>query len=116
MTKRIATNVAASVRQRLYNLAKEKQEDFNFVLGRFVAERLLFRMSVSEHGSDFVLKGALLFLLWSDHLYQSDSGCGFAWLSRECPSNHAPLCRASQQVSVGYVVSREMLLQPVGIE
>ena len=68
MTKRIPTNVAASVRQRLYNLAKEKQEDFNFVLGRFVAERLLFRLSVSENGSDFVLKGALLFLLWSDHL------------------------------------------------
>ena len=30
----------------------------------------LFRLSVSEHGSDFVLKGALLFLLWSDHLYR----------------------------------------------
>ena len=70
MTKRIAANVAASVRQRLYNLAKEKQEDFNFVLGRFVAERLLFRLSVSEHSGDFVLKGALLFLLWSDHLYR----------------------------------------------
>ena len=38
-----------------------KQEDFNFVLSRFVAERLLFRMGVSEHASDFVLKGALLF-------------------------------------------------------
>lgn len=70
MTRRIPTDVAASVRQRLYNLAKEKQEDFNFVLGRFVAERLLFRLSVSEHANDFVLKGALLFLLWSDHLYR----------------------------------------------
>ena len=30
----------------------------------------LFRLSVSEHGSDFVLKGALLFLLWSDHPYR----------------------------------------------
>ena len=59
-------NLAASVRQRLYNLAKEKNEDFNFVLGRFVAERILFRLSVSEHASNFVLKGALLFLLWSD--------------------------------------------------
>lgn len=70
MTRRIPTNVAASVRQRLYNLAKEKDQDFNFVLARFVAERLLFRLSVSESASDFVLKGALLFLLWSDHLYR----------------------------------------------
>ena len=38
MTKRIATNVAASVRQRLYNLAKEKQEDFNFVLGPLLSK------------------------------------------------------------------------------
>ena len=70
MTRRIRTNVAASVRQRLYNLAKEKDEDFNFVLGRFVAERLLYRLSISECADDFVLKGALLFLLWSDHLYR----------------------------------------------
>ena len=70
MTRRITTNIAASVRQRLYNLAKEKDQDFNFVLGRFVAERLLFRLSVSESADDFVLKGALLFLLWSDHLYR----------------------------------------------
>ena len=40
------------------------------MLGRFVAERLLFRLSASEDGSDFVLKGALLFPLWSDHLYR----------------------------------------------
>ena len=70
MTRRIPTNFAASVRQRLYHLAKEKDEDFNYVLGRFAAERLLFRLSVSEHADDFVLKGALLFLLWSDHLYR----------------------------------------------
>ena len=70
MTRPIPTNVAASVRQRLYNLAKEKGEDFNFVLGRFAAERLLFRLSVSESADDFVLKGALLFLLWSDQIHR----------------------------------------------
>lgn len=70
MTRRVPANVAASVRQRLYNVAQKKQEDFSFVLNRFVAERLLFRLSVSEHANDFVLKGALLFLVWSDHLYR----------------------------------------------
>ena len=70
MTKRIPTNVAASVRQRLLNHAKDRNEDFNFVLGRFAAERLLYRLSVSEHADTFVLKGALLFLLWSAHIYR----------------------------------------------
>lgn len=70
MTQRKTTNVAASVRQRLLNLAQERHEDFNFVLSRFAAERLLYRLSVSEHADNFVLKGALLFLLWTGHLYR----------------------------------------------
>lgn len=70
MTQRKTTNIAASVRQRLLNLAQERHEDFNFVLSRFAAERLLYRLSVSEHADNFVLKGALLFLLWTGHLYR----------------------------------------------
>jgi Nucleotidyl transferase AbiEii toxin, Type IV TA system len=56
---------AASVRQRLLNLAKERAEDFNFVLLRYGLERLLFRLGQSRHASTFVLKGAMLFPLWS---------------------------------------------------
>jgi hypothetical protein len=70
VTRRATSNVAASVRQRLLNHAKERHEDFNFVLSRFAAERLLYRLSVSEHAETFVLKGALLFLLWTGHLYR----------------------------------------------
>jgi predicted nucleotidyltransferase component of viral defense system len=60
------TNVAASVRQRLANLAKERGEDFEQVLVRYALERLLYRLSVSKHAENFVLKGALLFRLWFD--------------------------------------------------
>lgn len=70
MKPRGVTNVAASIRQRLLNLSKERSEPFNLVLDRFVAERLLYRLSVSPHADRFVLKGALLFLLWSDSLYR----------------------------------------------
>lgn len=35
-------NLPASVRQRLLNLAKQRREDFQFVLTRFALERLLF--------------------------------------------------------------------------
>lgn len=56
---------AASVRQRLLNLAKERGEDFNFVLLRYGLERLLFRLGQSRHARTFVLKGAMLFPLWS---------------------------------------------------
>ena len=61
MSPRPIRDTAASVKQRLLNLAKERAEDFNFVLGRFAVERFLFRLSRSEYGDDFVLKGAMLF-------------------------------------------------------
>lgn len=62
-------NLAASVRQRLLNVAKERGDEFNLILARYALERLLYRMSVSPHGERFVLKGALLFAVWGvdDH-------------------------------------------------
>lgn len=65
MSPRPIRNVSASVKQRLLNLAKKQGRDFNFLLSRFAAERLLFRLSLSDHGKGFVLKGAMLFHLRS---------------------------------------------------
>ena len=59
-------NVAASIRARLLNVAKTQSVDFNQVLVRFALERILYRMSQSQHANRFVLKGALLFTLWYD--------------------------------------------------
>lgn len=60
------SNVAASVRTRLLNVAKAQGVDFNQVLVRFALERILYRLSQSEHADRFLLKGALLFTLWYD--------------------------------------------------
>ena len=62
-------NLAASIRQRLLNLAKERRDDFDLILARYALERLLYRLSVSPHGERFLLKGALLFVVWGvdDH-------------------------------------------------
>lgn len=59
-------NLAASVRARLLNIAKAQGVDFNQVLVRFALERILYRLSTSEHADHFLLKGALLFTLWYD--------------------------------------------------
>jgi hypothetical protein len=58
--------VAASVRARLLNVAKAQGVDFNQVLVRFALERILYRMTQSQHADRFLLKGALLFTLWYD--------------------------------------------------
>jgi hypothetical protein len=62
-----ATNaLAASVKQRLFNYAVRQRADFNQVQVRYVTERLLYRLSVSPHASSFLLKGAMLFVIWED--------------------------------------------------
>ena len=58
------TNLAASVRARLLNRAKQDGQTFQSVLNRYAIERLLFRLAVSPHAEHFVLKGAQLFRLW----------------------------------------------------
>lgn len=60
------TNVAASVRARLLNVARDQQADFNQILVRFALERILYRLAKSPYGERFLLKGALLFTLWYD--------------------------------------------------
>jgi hypothetical protein len=50
-------NVAASVRARLLNRARETKQDFGLVLTRYAIERLLYRISVSNHADQFLLKG-----------------------------------------------------------
>ena len=64
-------NLAASVRQRLLNRARERGEDFNYLLTRYANERLLFRLAESAHRDQFVLKGATLFELWHDAVHRA---------------------------------------------
>jgi hypothetical protein len=64
-------NVAASVRQRLRNRARERGDDFQDVLTRYGLERFLYRLTKSPHAGRFVLKGASLFLLWSDRPHRT---------------------------------------------
>ena len=58
------SNVAASVRQRLLNRAREHGEDYQVLLTRYALERLLYRLSQSDRRDQFILKGAYAFLIW----------------------------------------------------
>ena len=57
-------NIAASVRARLLKVAKNTKRDFNAVLLQYFQERLLYRLSISKYRENFILKGALLFLIY----------------------------------------------------
>ena len=70
MTKKRPDNVGASVRQRLLNLRGETGEDFNALLTQYAIERFLYRLSRSSVADRFVLKGAMLFRVWSGSLHR----------------------------------------------
>ncbi len=57
-------NLAASVKDRLLNLARRDGRVFDVVLVRYALERLLYRLSVSQHRDRFVLKGGMLVTIW----------------------------------------------------
>jgi len=65
MTKTV-TNFAASVHARLLALNRQRNADFLRTLQRYVAERFLYRLGLSPYRDRFVLKGAMLFVLWDE--------------------------------------------------
>jgi predicted nucleotidyltransferase component of viral defense system len=63
-------NIGASVRARLLNLAKQRNQPFDLLLTRYTLERLLYRLSSSKYRERFVLKGAMLMTSWVDDPYR----------------------------------------------
>jgi predicted nucleotidyltransferase component of viral defense system len=62
----MSRNLPASIRARLKQRADDARQDFNLTLTRYGLERLLYRLSISPHAGNYLLKGALLFSLWYD--------------------------------------------------
>ena len=59
-------NLAESIRQRLLNLSREQGRVFEVTLVTYGLERLIYRLSISDHRNEFVLKGGMLVTLWTD--------------------------------------------------
>ncbi|MCW7753426.1 nucleotidyl transferase AbiEii/AbiGii toxin family protein [Desulfobotulus sp. H1] len=58
-------NISASVRQRLLNRSKADNRSFNELLQYYAMERFLYRLSLSCHSQDYILKGALMLRVWN---------------------------------------------------
>ena len=67
----MSPDVAASVRARLLNQAKESGEEFELTLTRFAAERLLYRLGASGARERCILKGASLLSVWLPDPYRA---------------------------------------------
>lgn len=70
MVKSNIKDVARSIRARLLNHAKQQNDNFNTVMAQYVLQRLLYRLSISQYADNFLLKGAWLFVVWSNALHR----------------------------------------------
>lgn len=51
-------------------LSRERVQPFDLVLVRYGAERLLYRLSLSRYSNRFLLKGAILFVVWGQETHR----------------------------------------------
>lgn len=70
MKTKVIKDPASSIRARLFALAKTNGDDFQRILTRYAIERLLFRLSQTEATERYVLKGAMLFVTWPEHVFR----------------------------------------------
>jgi len=56
-------NLEASLRERLLNIAKQKNLSLDYIVLRYMQEKTIYRLSLSSYKNNFVLKGGLFFLL-----------------------------------------------------
>jgi hypothetical protein len=83
--------MAASVRARLTQRARDWRENAQLVMIRYVIERLLFRLSLSTYRENFVLKGAMLFTLWAPTPYRATGDLDLLGLGDNAPERAAEI-------------------------
>jgi hypothetical protein len=93
LTKPAPKNLPASVRQKLGNLARERNVDFGLILVKYGLERILFRLSRSPYRDVFILKGALLFELWTEQRYRPTRDADFLARGHNAPERFATIFR-----------------------
>jgi predicted nucleotidyltransferase component of viral defense system len=93
-------NIAASVRQRLLNLSKASGVDYNQLLIRYAIERLLYRLSRSRHRENFVLKGAMLFVIWEGSPHRPTQDVDLLGFGDRSPDRIAGVFRELCETSV----------------
>jgi predicted nucleotidyltransferase component of viral defense system len=92
-------NIGASVRSRLLNISKQRRQPFQLVLTYYVLERLLYRLSQTEHRDRFILKGAMLLTKWFEDPLRPTKEVDFLGVGNDDPEEMVNIFREVCAVS-----------------
>jgi len=93
--------MAASVRQRLLNLSRERKEDFGLVVTKYGLERVLYRIAKSKYRGSFILKGALLFELWTEKRYRPTRDADFLSFGENTLKRFSKIFQSDMSIECG---------------
>jgi hypothetical protein len=93
-------NIPASIRQKLLNLARVRNEEFGLILTKYGLERILFRLSKSKYREIFILKGALLFELWTKERYRPTRDADFMAKGDNSPERFLQIFREISAIEI----------------
>ena len=109
-----------SIQTRLVSHAKDIGVDPNLVLTRYATERILYRLSRSAYADRFVLKGALLMLVWLGETIRPTRDAdllGFGDLSEESlTSIFRDLCVADVEPDGLRYLAKSIRVVPIRVE
>ena len=105
-------HTAASIHQRLLNKAAAEHRTFNELLQYYAIERFLYRLGESPHCSQFVLKGALVFLAWQAPLTRPTRDMDFLGFTSNSVEN---LIRMVQEVCNQPVDPDGLIFDPASV-
>lgn len=105
-------NLAASVKARLQNEAARRGDDFNLLLLRYGIERLLFRLSQSAYADRFLLKGAMLFVVWDEKTHRPTRDLDLLGFG---PSEKEDLQKLFQEVVTLPVMDDGLVFDPASV-
>lgn len=77
MAERKPKNIPASVQARLLNRRVRTGENYDNLLRRYAVEGFLRRLALSRHRERFILKGAMLFVVWGLEEHRSTRDVDF---------------------------------------
>lgn len=91
--KEIPKNIVASIHARLKNEASRQGKPFAEILQYYAMERFLYRFSRSIYSDKFILKGGLLFYVWSLALRRPTRDIDFRGYVENNPESVAQVIR-----------------------
>lgn len=112
MTRR-PRHIALSVADRLLQRARRTGEDHQLLLARYGLERLMYRLSQSPGQERFVVKGALLFLVWAEEPFRATRDLDLLALREPSPEELAELFRSLCELAVE---DDGLILDPASVE